>query len=61
MKMLLLEDLLSKAPLTIYSRRYPSEISFFTDQLVLPTPRRTQVCQAEGFRLLRQASGRSWL
>ena len=44
-----------------YSRRYPSEISFFTDQLVLPTPRGAQVCQAEGFRLFMQASGRSGL
>ena len=39
------------------SRRYPSEISFVTDQLALPTPRGTQVCQAEGFRLFKQASG----
>ena len=60
MKMLPLEDLLSKSSFD-YSRRYPSEISFFIDQLVLPTPRGTQVCQAEGFRLLRQASGRSGL
>ena len=32
-----------------YFRRYPSGISFFTDQLALPTPRGTQVCKAEGF------------
>ena len=36
-----------------YSRRYPSEISFLTDQLALPTPRGTQVCHAEGFRLFK--------
>ena len=42
-----------------YSLRYPSEISFLTDQLALPTPRGTQVCHAEGFRLFKQASGRS--
>ena len=29
-----------------YSCRYPSEISFLTDQLALPTPRGTQVCPA---------------
>ena len=37
----------------------PHEISFFTDQLALPTPCGTQVCHAEGFRLFKQASGRS--
>ena len=43
-----------------YSRRYRIEISFFTDQLTQsPCPRGTQVCQAEGFRLFKQASGRS--
>ena len=42
-----------------YPCRYPSEILFFTDQLALPTTRGTQVCQAEGFRLFRQALGRS--
>ena len=42
-----------------YSRWYPSEISFFTDQSALPNPRGTQVCQAEDFGLLKQASGRS--
>ena len=43
-----------------FSRRCPSEISFFTDQLALPTPRGTQVCHAEGLRLFKQASqGRS--
>ena len=42
-----------------FSRRYPSEISFLTDQLALPTPRGTQVCRDKGFRLFKQASGRS--
>ena len=40
-----------------YSGQYPREISFFTDQLTLPTFRGTQVCQAEGFQLFKQASG----
>ena len=30
-----------------YFRRYPSEMSFFIDQLPLSTPRGTQVCQAK--------------
>ena len=42
-----------------YSRQYPREISFFTDQLTLPTFRGTQDCQAEGLQLVKQASGRS--
>ena len=42
-----------------YSRQYPREISFFKDQLTVPTTCGTQVCQAEGFRLFKQASGRS--
>ena len=36
-----------------YSRWYPTEISFLTDQLALPTPRGTQVCHTEGCRLFK--------
>ena len=32
-----------------YSCKYPSKITFFTDQLALRTPDGTQVCQAELF------------
>ena len=38
---------------------YPPEISSCTNQLVLPTPRGTQVCHVESFRLLKKALGRS--
>ena len=38
---------------TDYSRWYPTEISFLTDQLALPTPLGTQVCYAERFRLFK--------
>ena len=58
MKMLLLEEKLSIAPLTIpvgtllkFHSRHSS--------IRTPTPRATQVCQAEDLRLCKQASGRS--
>ena len=39
-----------------FSRRYPSEASFFTAQCSTPYPPGSQVCHAEGFRLFKQTS-----
>ena len=58
MKMLLLEEKLSIAPLTIPVGILLKFLSRHSS-ISTPNPRGTQVCQAEDLRLFKQASGRS--